>query len=44
MAIDLRKINADLQSYGITDVKEIYYNPSFEELFNHEMDPAPRRI
>ena len=39
MAIDLSKINADLQSYGITDVKEIYYNPSFEELFNHEMDP-----
>ena len=39
MATDMNKIRTDLKSYGITDVKEIYYNPSFEELFNHEMDP-----
>ncbi|GAP42579.1 phosphoenolpyruvate carboxykinase [Lentimicrobium saccharophilum] len=30
----------DLSQYGITDVKEIYYNPSYELLFEHEMDPA----
>lgn len=30
----------DLSQYGINDVKEIYYNPSFELLFEHEMDPA----
>lgn len=30
----------DLSRYGITDVKEIYYNPSYELLFEHEMDPA----
>lgn len=30
----------DLSRYGITDVKEIYYNPSYELLFEHEMDPS----
>lgn len=30
----------DLSRYGITDVKEIIYNPSYELLFEHEMDPA----
>lgn len=29
----------DLSTYGITNVKHIYYNPSYEELFEHEMDP-----
>ncbi|MFP4059720.1 MAG: phosphoenolpyruvate carboxykinase (ATP) [Bacteroidota bacterium] len=32
--------NIDLSIYGITDVKEIYYNPSHETLFKHETDPA----
>ncbi len=30
----------DLSQYGITDVKEIFYNLSFEELFIHETDPS----
>lgn len=28
----------DLTKYGITDVKEIVYNPSYEDLFKDEMD------
>lgn len=39
MAIDMSKIRADLAGYGINDAKEIFYNPSFETLFEHEMDP-----
>ncbi len=30
----------DLTKYGITGVKEIVYNPSFEQLFKDEMDPS----
>ena len=30
----------DLSQYGITNVEEIYYNPSYEVLFEHEMNPA----
>lgn len=30
----------DLTQYGITNVDEIFYNPSFETLFEHEMNPA----
>jgi phosphoenolpyruvate carboxykinase (ATP) len=29
----------DLTQYGITDVEEIYYNPTFEFLFEQEMNP-----
>jgi phosphoenolpyruvate carboxykinase (ATP) len=29
----------DLTSYGIRDVKEIIYNPSYEQLFEEEMNP-----
>ena len=29
----------DLSVYGIKDVKEIIYNPSYELLYEHEMDP-----
>ena len=32
--------NIDLTKYGITDVKEIVYNPSYEQLFKDETDPA----
>ena len=32
--------NIDLTKYGITDVKEIIYNPSYEKLFEDEMDPS----
>jgi phosphoenolpyruvate carboxykinase (ATP) len=39
MAINMNKLRIDLESYGINDTKEIYYNPSFETLFEHEMAP-----
>ncbi len=32
--------NLDLSKYGITDVQEIIYNPSYEQLFADEMDPS----
>ena len=32
--------NIDLTKYGITGVEEIIYNPSYEELFEAEMDPS----
>ena len=30
----------DLSQYGIHDVKEVIYNPSYEELFKAETDPS----
>ena len=30
----------DLSKYGITGVKEIIYNPSYEQLYKDEMDPS----
>ena len=30
----------DFERYGITDVQEVIHNPSFEQLFADEMDPA----
>ena len=30
----------DLSKYGITGTTEIFYNPTYEVLFNHEMDPS----
>lgn len=30
----------DLSEYGIADVVKIYYNPSYELLFQHETDPS----
>ncbi|MCD7867427.1 MAG: phosphoenolpyruvate carboxykinase (ATP), partial [Clostridiales bacterium] len=32
--------NIDLTRYGITGTTEIVYNPSFEQLFEDEMDPT----
>ncbi len=29
-----------LEQYGITGIKEIIYNPTYEQLFEAEMDPA----
>ena len=40
MAKNIEEIREALASYGITGVKEIYYNPSYEQLFNDEMDPS----
>ena len=30
----------DLSQYGIKDVKEVIYNPTYEELFKEETDPS----
>ena len=32
--------NLDLTKYGITGVTEIVHNPSYEALFEAEMDPS----
>ena len=32
--------NIDVSKYGIADVKEIVYNPSYEQLFKDETDPS----
>ena len=40
MANNTEAIRKALASYGIADVKDIYYNPSYEQLFKDEMDPA----
>jgi len=32
-------ISRDISKYGISDIREIYYNLSFDELFRHETDP-----
>ena len=32
--------NIDLSQYGISDVKEVVYNPSYEDLFKAETDPS----
>jgi len=34
------KIRKDLETLGITGVKDIHYNPSYEDLFKFESDPA----
>ena len=39
MAANIDKIKAALASYGIPTVKEVYYNLSYDELFEHETDP-----
>jgi phosphoenolpyruvate carboxykinase (ATP) len=33
------KILTDLSQYGIKDIREVYYNLSFEELYKHETKP-----
>ena len=40
MAKNIEEIRAALAEYGITGAKEIYYNPSYEQLFKDEMNPA----
>ena len=36
----LAGVEADLKSYGIKDIKEVDYNPSYEELFKEETLPG----
>jgi phosphoenolpyruvate carboxykinase (ATP) len=38
--VNMEKIRHDLEEYGIYDVKEIIYNPSFEYLYQAELDPT----
>ena len=40
MAKNIEEIRKSLASYGVTDVEEIIYNPSYEELYEAEMDPS----
>ena len=40
MAKNIEEIKAALATYGITGTKEVFYNPSYEQLFKDEMDPA----
>ena len=40
MAKNIEEIKAALAAYGITGAKNIYYNPSYEQLFKDEMNPA----
>ena len=35
----MEKILAALESYGITGVEKLYYNPSYDELYEHELNP-----
>jgi len=37
---NLDKIRKDLESYGIHNVSEIIYNPSYDSLYKAELDPA----
>ena len=39
MSDRIEKIRNDLNSYGIKNVKKLYYNPSYDELFKHELKP-----
>ncbi|MBR5911183.1 MAG: phosphoenolpyruvate carboxykinase (ATP) [Bacteroidales bacterium] len=40
MAKNIEEIKAALAEYGITGAKDIFYNPSYDQLFKDEMDPA----
>ena len=33
-------VNLDLAKYGLTDVKEIFHNPSYDTLYEHETNPT----
>ena len=39
MAKNIEKVRQDLNSYGINDVQDIYYNISYDELYKHETNP-----
>ncbi len=39
MSRDLSKIKADLEGYGIKNVSEIIYNPSYDILYEEELKP-----
>ncbi|MGI6342354.1 MAG: phosphoenolpyruvate carboxykinase (ATP) [Bacteroidales bacterium] len=39
-AINKKGYYVDVEQYGITGTKELYYNPDYEILFEHEMDKS----
>ena len=39
MAKNIEEIRVALAEHGITNVRDIYYNPSYEQLFRDEMNP-----
>jgi len=40
IAVNRPGIHIDLEQYGIQGVEQVYYNLSYEELFQHETDPS----
>ena len=38
--MEKQQVLKDLESYGITGTKDVFYNLSYEELFKHESDPT----
>ena len=40
MSRDLNKIKADLEGYGIKNVLKIVHNPSYDSLYEDELDPS----
>jgi len=40
IAINRPGIHINLEQYGIKGVEQVYYNLSYEELYQHEMDPT----
>jgi len=40
IAVNRPGIHIDLEQYGIKGVEQVYYNLSYEELFQHETDPS----
>lgn len=40
MAKDDAKVRAELASYGIINVNEVFHNISYDELYKHETDPS----
>jgi len=40
MATKKEEIKKELENYGIKNIHEIYYNPSYEQLFKDEMNPS----
>ncbi|MDY5968704.1 MAG: phosphoenolpyruvate carboxykinase (ATP), partial [Bacteroidales bacterium] len=38
--MNIEQVRKDLESLGIKDIKELHYNPSFEELYQWETDSA----
>ena len=36
---DLNEIITSLNEYGITDIKEVIYNPDYDKLYNDELNP-----